>query len=96
MIIYTILFVWLWARYCNNKNCWYQLDILTVYFLVWQFIYLMCKWEFYELSWPLLILQQASGCVSTSVTIFFSYDIAYRYIPFQFKIGFLWLFSLYD
>jgi len=96
MIISTILIPWLLARYCDNQNCWYQLDILTVYLIVWQFMYLMCKWEFVELSWPLLLLQQTSCCVSTSVTAFFYYDIVFHDLPFRFFIGFLWLFSLYD
>jgi len=96
MILYTICIVWLLTRYCDNKSCWAQFDILTIYFIVWQFMYLMCKWEFVELSWPLLILQQAACCLSTSITAFFSYDILLRYVPFQFNIAYLWLFALYD
>ncbi|UJR18129.1 hypothetical protein I4U23_005029 [Adineta vaga] len=71
-------------------------NIFTVYFLVWQFMYVMCKWECYELSWPLLIFQQASSCISSSLTVFFLYDILYRYVPFQLKIIFVWSLSLYD
>ncbi len=33
------------------------MDVLTVNFIVWQFIYLMCKWKNLELKWPFLIFQ---------------------------------------
>lgn len=72
------------------------MDMLTVYFIVWQFIYLMCKWEVLELKWPLLILQQASCCISSSIVAFLFNDIIFVYFPFQLKIVFLWLYSLYD
>jgi len=45
MIIMTYLTVCLLARYCDNENVSYQIDTLTVYFIVWQFTYLMCIWQ---------------------------------------------------
>jgi len=95
-MILTILVGWLITRYYDSQNIYYNIDMLTVYFIVWQFIYLMCKWEDLELKWPFLILQQASCCISISITTFLWHEIIFRYLPFQFKIIFLWLYSLYD
>jgi hypothetical protein len=95
-MILTILVGWLITRYYDSQNIYYNRDMLTVYFIVWQFIYLMCKWEDLELEWPFLILQQASCCISISITTFLWHEIIFRYLPFQFKIIFLWLYSLYD
>jgi len=95
-IILTILVGWLITRYFDNKNIYYKMDVLTVDFIVWQFIYLMCKWEDLELKWPLLILQQASCCISSSIMAFLVHDIMSVYFPFQLKIIWLWLYSLYD
>ena len=92
----TILIVGLFTRYCNNFNVCYQMDMFTVHLFVWQFIYLMCKWEDLELMWPCLILQQASCCISSSITTFFLHDIVFLDFPFQWKITFLWLCSLCD
>jgi len=96
LITLTILMVWLFACYCNNYNVCYQIDVLTVYFIVWQFIYLMCKWEDLELESPFLILHQASCCVSTSITTYLIHDVILLHFPFQWKIIFLWLYSLFD
>jgi hypothetical protein len=95
-MILTIFVGWLITRYCDSQNIYINIDVLTVYFIVWQFIYLMRKWERLELEWPFLILQQASCCISMSITTFLRHDVIFVYLPFQFKIIFLWLFSLYD
>jgi hypothetical protein len=34
----TIATNWLLARYCNTINIWYEIDILTIYFFVWQWV----------------------------------------------------------
>ena len=95
-MVLTILVVWLIMRYFDNHNIYYKMDMLTLYFIVWQFIYLMCKWEVLELKWPSLILQQGSCCISTSIVAFLFNDMIFVYFPFQIKIGFLWFFTLCD
>jgi hypothetical protein len=49
-IILTPLTVWLLSCYYDGQNSRYTVDILTVYLLVWQFIYIMCAWRHCELS----------------------------------------------
>jgi hypothetical protein len=95
-IILTILVSWLITRYFDNKNIYYKMEVLSIYFIVWQFIYLLSKWEDLELKCPLLIIQQASCCASSSIMAFLFHDIMFVYFPFQFKIIYLWLYSLYD
>jgi hypothetical protein len=95
-MIQTPLIVWLLARYCEDKDLCYQVDVFTVYLLVWQFIYLMCKWEEHDFSYPFLILQQGSLRVSASFLAFFYYDFMFRYLTIQFNFALLWLWSLYD
>jgi hypothetical protein len=95
-VIKVILIVWLLARYCEDKEIWFRVDVLTIYFLVWQCTYLTCKWEDHGLSCPLLILQQGSLCISISLTAYFYYDLIFQYLPIQFNFVFLWLWSLYD
>jgi hypothetical protein len=95
-MIMTILVGWLITRYCDGQNTYYRIDVITIHFVVYQLIYLMCKWEAYELEWPFFILQQASCCIYSCITAFLSHELMLRYFPFQFKIIFLWICSLYD
>jgi hypothetical protein len=95
-IILTIFVSWLITRYFDNKNIYYKMDVLSIYFIVWQFIYPLSKWEDLELKYPLLIIRQASCCASSSIMAFLFHDIMFVYFPFQFKIICLWLYSLYD
>lgn len=94
--VQTAIIVWLLARFCEGKHLYYVPDVLTVYWLVWQCAYVMCKWEYYDLSFPLVILQQGSFCISTSLISFLIFDIVYRYFPTQFVYTFLWLMALDD
>jgi hypothetical protein len=95
-IIQTTLIVWLLARYCEGKDLYYSVDVFTIYLLVWQCVYVMCKWEDNELSFPFLILQQGSLCISAAVMTFLFYDFQYRFFPIQFNFALLWLWALYD
>ncbi len=95
-ITWTILTVWLIARYYDSQNIYYKIDALPVHFIIWQFIYLMCKWQDRELQWSFFILQQTSCCISTAMTPFFVYDIVCLYLSFQFIITSLWMLPFYD
>ncbi|CAF3046612.1 unnamed protein product [Rotaria sp. Silwood2] len=79
--ILMIINAWLLARWCDSFHFWYSVDILTVYFLVWQFSYLMFQWCFHKLSWPCLIFYQSSICILTAIESFIFYDLVFRYFP---------------
>ena len=87
--------VWLLARWCNSFHFWYSVDILTVYLFVWQFSYLIFQWCFHELSWPFLILYQASICILTAVKAFMFYELFLRYFPSILLVS-IWFISFYD
>ena len=94
--VQTVMIVWLLARFCEGKHLYYVPDVLTVYWLVWQCAYVMCKWEDYDLSFPLVTLQQGSFCISTCLISLLVFDINYRYLPTQFVYTGLWLVALDD
>ena len=85
---------WLLARWCDSFHFWYPLDIFTVYFLIWQIIYLMFQWCYRQLSWPCLIFYQASICIVTAIEAFIFYDLFFRYFP-SVTIIMIWL-ACYD
>jgi hypothetical protein len=95
-IALTTIVSWLITRYFDNKYIYYKMDMLSIHLIVWQFSYLLSKWEDLKLKCPLCIIQQASCCISRSILAFLFHDIVFVYFPFQFKIIYLWLFSLYD
>jgi hypothetical protein len=95
-MILTMLVGWLITRYCVEYNAFYKIDMLTVHFIVWQISYLMCKWGDFGFQCPVLILRQASCCISTCVDTFLYHEFMFRYLPLQFKIGLLWMLSFYD
>jgi hypothetical protein len=95
-VIQTIMIVWLLTRFCEGNYLYYEVDVITVYFLIWQCTYIMCKWEDHECSFPFLILQQGSLCISAALFTFLVYDYGYRFFPIQLNFVLLWLWSLYD
>ncbi len=95
-MIQTMMVVWLLARFCEGKYSCYEVDVITVYFLIWQCTYVMCKWEDHDVSFPLLILQQGSFCTSAALFTFLMYDYQYRFLPIQLSFTLLWLWSLCD
>ncbi len=96
LMLNLILNVWLIARLCNSLNLWYQVDVFTVYFFVWQFIYLFSKWISQELPWISFTIQQGLLCLWMAFLAFIIHDTASRYFPFYFKFAFLWYYSVED
>ena len=92
----TIVVVWLSNRYYTDRPLENPLDVFTVYFIVWQFVQLICHWQSHELWWPALILQQASLCLFTAFTALIPYEIIVRPLPSQFYFTVLWIRSLID
>jgi hypothetical protein len=95
-LLFTIVILWLVASYLDVYNLRYQMDVLTVCFLVWQCVNIMCQWADHVLPWPCLILQQGSLCVLTSLESLLAHELVFRYLPIQIKFTLLWLWSLCD
>jgi hypothetical protein len=86
---------WLLARWCNSFHFRYSVDIFTVYLFVWQFSYLIFQWCFHKLSWPFLILYQASVCILTAIEAFMFYDLLLRYFS-SIHLVLIWFVSFDD
>jgi hypothetical protein len=84
------------ARFIDSIELQYQPDILTVYLSVWQFMFLVWKWQLQELFSPVIFIEQASFCIFTAFLSFIAYDTTYRYIPFQIILLSFWLLSIVD
>jgi prepilin signal peptidase PulO-like enzyme (type II secretory pathway) len=95
-IVFTLIVVWYAARFFNALSLSCQIDVFTVFFVVWQFIYLICKWHAQELPYFSFTLYQASLCIFTAFISYASYDIVLRYLPVQYKFVFLWLIAIQD
>ncbi|UJR22355.1 hypothetical protein I4U23_025417 [Adineta vaga] len=93
--ILTMINVWLLARWSDNFHFWYPIDIFTVYFLVWQFSYLMFQWCYHQLSWPFLIFYQASLCILIAIGAFIMYDLVFRYFS-TINLVVIWFVCFYD
>ncbi len=77
--------VWLLARLCDNIYLWHQIDVFTIYFIVWQISYLMNQWCMHELSWASLILHKGSICVISTLIALVFYELFFHYsIPYNF------------
>jgi hypothetical protein len=88
--------VWIIARLCNGLNLCCQLDVFTVYFIVWQFIYVIYKWNLFELPYFSFTLRQGLFCLSESIFAFVMHHIWLRYASVLLIFAFLWLSALAD
>jgi len=93
--IFTILNVWLFARWYQSLHLWYSIDAFTVYLLVWQLSYLIFQWCYHRLSWPSIILYQGSICILSAIKAFVFHDLFGRYFP-TIILVLLWISSFND
>jgi hypothetical protein len=93
--ILTIVNVWFLARLCDDIHFWYQVDVFTVYFLVWQFSYPICQWCLHQLSRPALILHQGSMCLLPAIVVFLLHDTIFRYYPTM-RLAIFWIMAFDD
>jgi hypothetical protein len=88
--------VWLIARLCNGLNLWCQVDVFTVYFLVWQFTYVFSKWISHELPWFSFNLQRGLLCLWKSFSAIILHDTCLRYSSIHLKLALLWYLAVQD
>jgi hypothetical protein len=96
IILFTMLAFDYLARYFDCIKCQYQVDVLTVYLFVWQFMFIVWKWQIHQLFSPVVIIEQGSFCVFLAFLSFFFYDVLFRYIPFKINLIWFWLMSIAD
>ncbi|CAM4894670.1 unnamed protein product [Rotaria socialis] len=75
---------------------WYEVDIVTVYFFVWQFVSLIYKWLNQDLSYLSHTVHQKATCLSMAFLTFLVYDVLLRLMPTYLGYVYLWLMSVLD
>jgi len=95
-VFYTIISAWILGRYCDGLYLWYQVDIFTIYFFIWQIMFIISQWEFQEL--PLLSITIYRGwlCLGIATNAFMFHDNLVRYLPFVFRFCLFWTSSIKD
>jgi hypothetical protein len=91
-----IITTWLVARYCYNIYMSYEVDIFTVYFLVWQFVGLIYGWLHQDLPFLSFTFHQKSTCLSMAFLAFIVYDVSLRPSPTYVGFAFVWIMSVQD
>ena len=95
-VAFTLVAVWYAARFINILYLSCSIDVLTIFFVFWQFICLFCKWHSFELAYFSLTLHQTSLCIFAAFIAYASYDIVLRYLPIQYRFIFLWFIAFQD
>ncbi len=96
MSLFTVWAVDFFARYLDFIKLQWQTDILTVYLFVWQFIFIVCKWQIHQLLPPVVIIEQGMFCLFLAFLSFTFYDVFFRYIPFEVSLLWFWVMSVVD
>jgi hypothetical protein len=95
-IIFTIINSLLLARFCDAFNLRCQLDIFTVYFLIWQIMFLLTEWEFQNLPLISLTFYQGWLCIMQSFLIYFIHDFFFGLLPIEVNFLCIWILALAD
>lgn len=95
-VVYTLTVVWFAGRFFNALYLSCPIDILTVFFLFWQLICLVCKWYSFELPCLSFTLHQASLCLFMAFITYSFYDIVLRYLPVRYRFLLLWFTAIED
>ncbi len=95
-VFYTIISAWIVGRFFDGRYLWYQVDIFTMYFLIWQIMLIISLWEYNEL--PLLSVTIYRGwlCLGIATNAFMFHDNLVRYLPFVFRFCLFWTSSIKD
>jgi hypothetical protein len=93
--ILTIVNVWLLARLCDDIHLSYQIDVFTIYFLVWQFSYPICQWCTHQLSWPGLIFHQGSMYLLPTIVAFILHNVM-LHCPPSMQLALFWISAFND
>jgi hypothetical protein len=95
-ILITLLAVEFLAQYFTSLNFWWKIDVLTIYWFVWQLISLVLEWICLGLLPPILIIEQGSFCVIMALLAWMWYFAFVRYIPLTLSLLWFWIFSVID
>ncbi len=95
-LIATIICGWLVGRLWDGVDLWYKVDIITIYFLIWQVIFVIAKWELKQLPMLSFTFYQGWLCVLMAFGAFTVYNAIFRYLSMQIIFVFFWMLSFAD
>lgn len=95
-IIYTIIYSLFAARFYDAFNLSCPLDIFTVYFLIWQIMFIITEWESDKLPLVSLTFYRVWLCKMPASMIFVIHDSVFRYLPIQVNFLIFWLIAFSD
>ncbi|CAF4432706.1 unnamed protein product, partial [Rotaria magnacalcarata] len=93
---YTMIGAWLFGRFCDDLPLWYPVDIFTIYFFIWQFMFITAKWEFQQYPIFSMTLYRGWLCLLMASDAFIIHDVLFSYLPSPFSFIFFWLLSVKD
>jgi hypothetical protein len=95
-VIATIIIGWLLARFCNALHLWCQIDMFIVYFLIWQFMCVIAKWELEKVPLFSCTVHKVWLCMSMAFGAFIAHDAVFRYLSPKIKFFFFWMLAVED
>ncbi len=95
-IIFTLFAVEFLAQFIASLNLWIKIDMLTVYLLAWQLFSMVVKWMWLQLLPPIVVIEQGSFCVATSLMAWTIHFLFIRYLPLKVNLFWLWSLSIID
>jgi hypothetical protein len=95
-VVYTIFISWLTGRFWDGLNLWYKIDVFTVYFVIWQILFVIHKWERKQV--PVLSRNFYRGwlCLLMACQAIVFYDAIFSYLPFLHMFNYFWIHSIDD
>ena len=92
LLFYLLVTVSYAARFCDGNASCPPVDVVTVYFLVWQYVSLTWAWQLNELPLFSLRLHNVASCLLLALFTFSSHEVIFRYFPtwLRFLLIFLW------
>jgi hypothetical protein len=88
-IIVTIISSWLVGRLWNGVDLWYKVDIITIYFLLRQVMFVVAKSELKQLPMVPFTFYQGWLYVLMAFGAFTVYGAIFRYLAIQVRFVFL-------
>jgi hypothetical protein len=92
----TVINAWCLARFCDAFDVVYPVDVFTVYFLLWQCMFIKIKWDYDELPLFSINLYRVFICWLVASSTVFAHDLIFRYLPHCFTLAFVWKESVSD
>ena len=92
----TIINAWCLARFWYVFDVVYPVDVFSVYFLLWQCMFIKLKWDYEELPAFSIVLYRVSICWLVASASFFIQDSILRYLPKLVTLAFFWTESVTD